>query len=123
MRCRCTKEYRLFRTGHNVVGGQTPEFPCIRPVSTAHLRNSRRHAPACRKTQESAEQVQKHALEQSGLHLPTRAFISRHTPDSDVPIIAVKHEEQMKKTHFTFTRLSFLRPMMKPSKANIQETE
>mgnify|MGYP005822879873 CR=1 FL=1 len=31
------------------------------------------------------------------LHLPTREFISHHTPDSDVPIIAVKNEKQMKK--------------------------
>ena len=59
----------------------------------------------------------------AALHLPTRAFISHHTPYSDVPIIAVKNEKQMKKTHFILTGLSFLRPMMKPSKASMQEME
>lgn len=78
---------------------------------------------ACRKTREGAERSQEHSWEQSGAHLPTREFISHHTPYPDVPIIAVKNEEQMKKTHFTLMCLSFLRPMMKPSKASTQEME
>ena len=78
---------------------------------------------ACRKTRESAERSQEHSWEQSGAHLPTREFISHHTPDSDVPTIAVKNEKQMKKIHLTLTGLSFLRPMMKPSKASTQEME
>lgn len=78
---------------------------------------------ACRKTREGAERSQEHSWEQSGAHLPTRGSISHHTPYPDVPIIAVKNEKQMKKTHFALTALSFPGNMLKASKASSQEME